>query len=333
VNSHSFENNLAEYQKRFAEQAARFFDDVLKRDKLQEEEKRLCEYVQRGGKRLRGYLTCLGYRLITDSVPDGVFDFSLGIEFGHAALLIQDDIFDEDKIRRSKNAFHITSGADESAENHSSFERTSVREAIVLSNILITHAYDIMLTSSVPPDTKMSALSYLNSQAVRAGVGEFKDITIDSAQGLTQEDVALLVDLKTTSYSLNATLVLGAHMAGASPKTLESLKKVSYLLGQLYQMTDDYLSVLGESNKTGKGVSSDLSQKKATYVTLLLRNRGMDSTSLDELKKSDILAIQQEISCLAQQYRKDIDTLLATLDFKCTDELRSCIDFISNRSH
>ncbi|EKD46294.1 MAG: hypothetical protein ACD_68C00044G0001, partial [uncultured bacterium] len=68
--------------------------------------KDLREFVLRGGKRLRAVLLIASYGLLGGKIKKAILDFACGLELGHAALLIHDDIIDNDRMRRGQKTLH-----------------------------------------------------------------------------------------------------------------------------------------------------------------------------------------------------------------------------------
>src|SRR5687768_6754644 len=59
------------------------------------------------GKMIRGSLTVLGYHLFSADPSIDVYKIAAAIELHHAALIIHDDIIDNDAIRRGEHAIHM----------------------------------------------------------------------------------------------------------------------------------------------------------------------------------------------------------------------------------
>lgn len=59
---------------------------------------------------------------------------------------------------------------------------------------------------------------------------------------------------------------MGAVLAGASDDEVKKLRTIAEQLGVGYQLRDDLLGVFGNETKTGKSVSSDITEGKRTYL-------------------------------------------------------------------
>lgn len=71
-----------------------------------------------------------------------------------------------------------------------------------------------------------------------------------------------------TGALIVASVRVGAMLGGADQTQLEALTIYAHQLGLAFQITDDILDVIGDSNKIGKPVGSDEKNQKATYPTL-----------------------------------------------------------------
>ena len=94
---------------------------------------------------------------------------------------------------------------------------------------------------------------------------------IDLASDCTDLDEATLAwmhRLKTGAL-LNASVMLGAIVCGASSVKRQALKEYSQALGLAYQVMDDVLDVVGDSATLGKTAGKDMEMGKTTYVSLL----------------------------------------------------------------
>lgn len=318
--SNSFSKNLALYQSKANQLIGDYFDS--QDDLLQHPEIR--EYILGGGKRIRGYLLCLGYRMVAGMLPDEIIQFSLGIELGHAGLLIQDDIFDNDRIRRNQPSLHVR-------------ENVTKKDAIFLSDMLVAHAYKVMLEAPINNNEKKNkALQYLNVHALKTAEGEFRDLS--SSADIDFEELVQLAELKTASYTGNATIVVGALLAGAPGEVISSLERIAQSLGILFQIRDDFLPVFSDQGIAGKDVLSDFKQNRASFLTFIFKKE--IGKPLSEITTQDALfrLISKEklhgaYDNLVSPYTALISYELARLDLDilAKDAFNECVAFIVNR--
>ena len=86
-----------------------------------------------------------------------------------------------------------------------------------------------------------------------------------------------------TSALLEASMSIGALLAGADDEQLEIVLSVARDVGMAFQIQDDILDVTGDAEVIGKPVLSDEKNNKTTYVTLY----GMDKAVSDVAELSN----------------------------------------------
>jgi geranylgeranyl diphosphate synthase type I len=98
---------------------------------------------------------------------------------------------------------------------------------------------------------------------------------------VSEKDVLQVHEFKTSRYTIEGPLHLGAILAGASEKDLDVLSAYGLPLGQAFQLQDDVLGTFGREEKLGKPVDSDLKQGKKTVLVL----RALEKASPEQKKK------------------------------------------------
>ncbi len=82
-----------------------------------------------------------------------------------------------------------------------------------------------------------------------------------------------------TGELLKFAVTAGAYLGDATEEQISYLQDFAYYLGLIFQVQDDILDVIGDEEKLGKAVGSDVSNNKSTYPSLL----GIDGAM--EMKK------------------------------------------------
>lgn len=319
----TFSENLAEYKKQSEALLQDFFTDLEKDTSYSIEDVHLMrDAVLSGGKRLRGYLICLGYALSGKEINDDVVRFSLGLELGHAGLLVQDDVFDEDKIRRNTPALHTQ------LQGNSSYG------AIVLSDMLVALGYQQLIDAQLPLENKLHALSVLNNYAFSTIEGEHADLVYSYDENSIEiEEVAAL---KTASYTTLATLYVGFLLSG---KDSAALKSISYHLGVLFQLRDDFLPVFSETDQAGKNIFSDFEHERASFLVSEIRKHVSHDEIIGVTDKQTLFGLVSEVELrrvhdtLVKRHMSIIEKNIALLKREGFDtvELEQCVDFIIKR--
>jgi len=255
------------------------------------------DYTLRGGKRLRPALVYYGYKCFNENPPDAVIDASMSIELVQSFLLIHDDIIDRDDSRRGGPTVHkyyrelsAYTGID---KNH-----FGISMALVLGDIAVALGIDILTGLPFEPDRKLRAISVLSQTIHRVIYGETLDVISQYKHSVNEHDVMLTHKLKTSTYTVEAPLHIGALLAGASDSELSVLTDYAIPIGQAFQLQDDILGMFGTEEKLGKPVGSDLREGKKTMLIvkalekatpvqkqMLLNVLGKPNVSVDEVEK------------------------------------------------
>ena len=72
-----------------------------------------------------------------------------------------------------------------------------------------------------------------------------------------------------TSALIEASMMTGAVLAGASEKELEVVEQAAENIGLAFQIQDDILDVTSTQEELGKPIHSDEKNNKVTYVSLV----------------------------------------------------------------
>ncbi|TFB69684.1 polyprenyl synthetase family protein [Cryobacterium glaciale] len=235
------------------------------------------------------------------------------LEIFHAAALVHDDIIDNSDTRRGAPSAHkLFERLHESegwAGDPVSFGRAS---AILLGDLLLGWSDELLdegLWELADQSAARRARLEFNHMRTEVTAGQYLDI-LEERAWLAQPEAELLdralrvIVYKSAKYSVQAPLVIGAALAGASTAQLNALRAFGLPLGMAYQLRDDLLGVFGDSAVTGKPSGDDLTEGKRTVLIALARERqgDADRASLDAqlgdptLDAGQIRALQQVIS-------------------------------------
>ncbi|NLE49467.1 MAG: polyprenyl synthetase family protein [Sandaracinaceae bacterium] len=213
----------------------------------------------RGGKRLRPILIAAAARAADPSFDiDEGMQLYCAIEILQTALLIHDDIMDEDEIRRG---------------GPSTFASLRVRlgdvkrgdsAAILAGDYATGLALEALLGA-----TNESAISARLLEAFTAILEEVYHGQLFDIRG--DADIPAMHRLKTTSYTTLGPIRLGAQFRGASSTLLTALERWAIAIGEAFQIADDLLGVIGNAETMGKP-GDDLrdGKKSALYHAALL---------------------------------------------------------------
>ena len=213
--------------------------------------------VNGNGKRLRPLIMAETYKLFGG---EGlvVEPFMVAMEMIHSYSLVHDDLpaIDNDDYRRGRKTTHKVFGED---------------IAIFAADALQTYAYEVALHAfDIEPDNKgiVRALKILthNSGIYGMAGGEGVDIELTGKQ-IDLPTLDFIHRLKTAAL-IEASMSIGAVLAGAGSEDIGKIKKAGELIGVAFQIQDDILDVVGDEAVIGKPILSDERNEKTTYVTI-----------------------------------------------------------------
>lgn len=231
-----------------------------------------------GGKRLRPILMWETYRICGGEPGPEIEAFMAAIEMIHTYSLVHDDLpaMDNDEYRRGKKTTWKVYG--------DAF-------GVLAGDGLLNYAFETALKSleSAVGDgmQKVTRVSKaLNILAKKAGIfgmigGQTADIEAENKEDVSMETILFIHEHKTAAL-IQAAMMIGAVLAGADEKKVSLVEKCAYNIGIAFQIQDDILDVIGDSEELGKPVGSDAQNHKQTYVTL----KGLEQAVTDVEKLS-----------------------------------------------
>lgn len=229
-----------------------------------------------GGKRLRPILLLKSCELVNGDIKDAI-PFAIAVEMIHTYSLIHDDlpIMDDDDYRRGYLTNHKVYGDG---------------MAVLAGDGLLNFAYETMLNSLIDKEDIKKYINAMNVIAKSAGFngmigGQVVDIASENKK--INSETLDFIHLNKTSALIEASLVAGAIIGEGSSKEIQALKDYGKLIGISFQIRDDILDIIGDKEKLGKDIGSDIENDKSTYVSI----HGMDK-AINDLKEYKNKAIE-----------------------------------------
>ncbi|WP_427339207.1 polyprenyl synthetase family protein [Caloranaerobacter sp. DY30410] len=253
-----------------------------------------------GGKRLRPILTLKTCELVGGNYKDAI-NFALSIEMIHTYSLIHDDLpsMDNDDYRRGK------------LTNHKVFGEGI---AVLAGDGLLNLAFETMINDIIndidKSERKIKALKVIAESAGVFGMIGGQVVDIISEGKNIDEGTLLYIHEKKTSALIEASILAGAIIGGASLDELERLNIYARAIGLGYQIRDDILDKIGDSEKLGKKVGSDEENNKVTYLTFYEIEEAIKKT--EQLCKDAIIAL----SCFNEEKVKFFEELAQYLVYR-----------------
>ena len=240
--------------------------------------------VLAGGKRLRPMLMKETYQMFGGQ-GKVVEPFMAAMEMIHTYSLVHDDLpaMDNDEYRRGKKTTHAVYG-----------EAMGILAGDALLNLAFetaAGAFDIETSARTA-----KALQILSKKAGIYGMigGQVVDVESEG-QPLSREKLDFIYRLKTSAL-IEAAMMAGAVLAGASDDEVETIEHVANDVGLAFQIQDDILDVTSTLEVLGKPIHSDDKNHKTTYVSL---------EGLDKAKKDVEEISERALSTLASLNHKN----------------------------
>lgn len=225
-----------------------------------------------GGKRTRPMLVGHGYRVVSDLDEPRLVEIGCAFELLHAALVMHDDVIDQDFVRRGEPTLsaHYRNCAAEQNQNALDAEHIGHSAALLAGDVLISLAIQLMHESCRDLSCGAAVMEVFHEAIQMSAAGELDDVLFSARiETPDLDDVLRMHRLKTAAYSFEAPLRAGALLAGAPDYLVDELGEFGNLLGSCYQIIDDVLGTFGDSSTTGKPNDSDLREGKFTVLIAL----------------------------------------------------------------
>lgn len=210
-----------------------------------------------GGKRLRPLLALAAAQSM-DGHAEAALRAACAVELIHAYSLVHDDMpcMDNDVLRRGKPTVHVKFGQ---------------AAALLAGDALQALAFELLTPpgSGVPAAMQAQLCALLARAAGEAGMAGGQAIDLASVgKVLNEAELKKMHELKTGAL-LQASVMMGAACAQATPAQHQALLVYGHAIGLAFQVVDDMLDVTADSATLGKTAGKDAQAGKPTYVSIL----------------------------------------------------------------
>ena len=248
-----------------------------------------------GGKRLRPVLMKECF-ILFGGTGEIIEPFMAALEMIHNYSLVHDDLpaMDNDEYRRGKLTTWKVYGE---------------CMAILAGDGLLNFAFETasnafrMVDKECGTDPAQQLKTYravgrsMQILSKKAGIygmigGQTADIEAEDLGDQVTTEHLMFIHAHKTSALIEAAMMTGAILAGASQEETVQIEKAAYEIGIAFQIQDDILDVTSTLEMLGKPIGSDAKNHKTTYVTL---------KGLEESRKE-----QQELSLHAIETIRNI---------------------------
>ncbi len=212
-----------------------------------------------GGKRMRPLMTLLVSRLLDDKASLPAMQLAAITEMLHTATLVHDDVIDESRLRRGKPTANAT---------------WNNATAVLVGDYLIARSFNLLVGFN-----DMALLKLFSDGTCDIAEGEVLQLQHQHNITTSEDDYLQIIDGKTSRLFMMA--CVGAallHNKHHDQQLLAQLSAFGQHFGNAFQMIDDVLDFLGDSQVMGKNLGDDLAEGKPTLPIIktlqLLKDSG-----------------------------------------------------------
>ena len=199
-----------------------------------------------GGKRLRPMLMKETYTLFGGH-SKVIEPFMAAIEMIHTYSLVHDDLpaMDNDEYRRGRKTTHVVYGED---------------MAILAGDALLNYAFETAVKAFVlEPEDSLTIGSAIRVLGEKAGIygmlgGQVIDVK-ETGHAVSKDVLDTIYELKTGAL-IEASMMIGAILGGASQEDVKTIERIASLVGLAFQVQDDILDVTSTQEELGKPIHS-----------------------------------------------------------------------------
>lgn len=215
-----------------------------------------------GGKRVRAALVYAAGEAAMQGKPMATAQLkalelaAAAVELIHAYSLVHDDLpcMDDDELRRGRPTVHIQ------------FDEAC---AMLAGDALQPLAFELLAQMPIAPALVVQAISQLARAAGSAGMAGGQAIDCASVGLQLDRDQLQTMHSMKTGAMLEASVLLGGIVAGASSTVRKGLEDYAQAVGLAFQVVDDILDVTADTATLGKTAGKDAADNKPTYVSIL----------------------------------------------------------------
>ena len=212
--------------------------------------------IENGGKYLRPCLALTACEAVGGKAEDAL-EAAAALEFLHTFTLIHDDIVDHEESRHGVKTVHRTWGEP---------------IAIVAGDALFAKVFEAVAANAkrlgLSGEKVVELLDSFSKAAFEICQGQASDMLFPKrGLGVTEMEYLEMIGKKTGALFEVSTKV-GGMLGDGKPEEVNALARYGRLLGTAFQIKDDVLGLVGEQEKLGKPVGSDIREGKITLVVI-----------------------------------------------------------------
>ena len=280
-------------------------------------------YVISGeGKRVRPLLTILTSESLFEDFQKS-YNAALAIEILHNFTLVHDDIMDHDLIRHGKETVH---------------NKWDNSTAILTGDLMLAKSLKILSDSNY----NNKIMKSFNSALVAVCEGQALDKEFETLESISENNYFNMIEKKTSNL-IAMPIEIGALAYDCPDEICNTLFEYGLNIGKAFQINDDYLEIISNSDVMQKSLDSDILLGKKTYPIILCNN--IDKNFITDLKNNsnnikDIIndlrifiqhhGIDKEIKNCVGNFYEHANNLIKDVNFK-NNNLQNFVNLLKKR--
>jgi octaprenyl-diphosphate synthase len=245
----------------------------------------ISEYIiNSGGKRIRPILLMLSARILNYS-GDNILLYKMAamIEYIHTATLLHDDVVDESNMRRGQNTANSIFGN---------------AASVLVGDFIYTRSFQLMIESN-----SLELLQVMANSTNQISEGEVLQLLNIGNSELDEVGYFKIIEAK-TSILFEASAKVASIISNATTIQKTALTNYAINLGIAFQIIDDILDYIGDSNTLGKNLGDDLLEGKITLPLIHILKNG-DKSEIDLIKNSIKYPKDADLNTIIQLINKN----------------------------
>ena len=301
------------------------------------------------GKMIRGTLVTLGYHMNNEDINYSI-PLAAAYELFETAILVHDDIIDNDLIRRGID--NISGYNIKKYQEYSNNKDVANSIGICFGDYGFYVVHDIILHNYIDNKRFLKINEVFNNTALETIYGEVLDVvsSYEEKNKINKEEdiektILEIYRTKTSLYTIVSPLKLGMLLGGSTDNQIKDIEEFALPLGIAFQIQDDIIGIYEDLEKIGKPVGGDIKEFKQTilysytkntdYYNELLEQYGKDNYDLNKVREifDKSGAKEYSINYMNNLYDQSLNKLnqISWLSPKDRKILIDLVDYLKNR--
>lgn len=229
-----------------------------------------------GGKLIRPRLLGAVVDAYGGTLDEHACSVSVALELLHTCLVVHDDVIDDDLTRRGRpniagefSALHARRSGQRVDDAAGHTDAKSI--ALIAGDLALATVFK--LVRRAPEAIRDEVGDLVDEALVASAVGEYLDVVHSWPRAdPSEEDQRAAAHLKTSVYTFETPLVVGALLVDAPASHVAALRSAARDMGEAYQVVDDVLGAFAHDTVLGRDIASDLENHRETAVITAARS-------------------------------------------------------------